>query len=33
MGGWGRKLMLITPTGDALPATQRKLFRDLHFET
>jgi len=32
MGGWGRKLMLITPTGDALPCHAAKIIPALHFE-
>jgi pyrroloquinoline quinone biosynthesis protein E len=31
MGGWGRKLMLITPSGDALPCHAAKIIPDLHF--
>ena len=32
MGGWGRKLMLITPNGDALPCHAAKVIPDLHFD-
>ncbi len=32
MGGWGRKLMLITPTGDALPCHAARIIPGLHFE-
>ena len=32
MGGWGRKLMLITPTGDALPCHAAQVIPDLSFE-
>jgi pyrroloquinoline quinone biosynthesis protein E len=32
MGGWGRKLMLITPTGDALPCHAAQIIPGLHFE-
>jgi pyrroloquinoline quinone biosynthesis protein E len=31
MGGWGRKLMLITPNGDALPCHAAKIIPDLQF--
>jgi pyrroloquinoline quinone biosynthesis protein E len=31
MGGWGRKLMLITPSGDALPCHAAKVIPDLSF--
>jgi pyrroloquinoline quinone biosynthesis protein E len=31
MGGWGRKLMLITPNGDALPCHAAKVIPGLHF--
>jgi pyrroloquinoline quinone biosynthesis protein E len=31
MGGWGRKLMLITPNGDALPCHAAKIIPGLHF--
>jgi pyrroloquinoline quinone biosynthesis protein E len=31
MGGWGRKLMLITPTGEALPCHAAKIIPNLHF--
>jgi pyrroloquinoline quinone biosynthesis protein E len=32
MGGWGRKLMLITPTGDALPCHAARVIPELRFE-
>ena len=32
MGGWGRKLMLITPAGEALPCHAAKIIPGLHFE-
>ena len=32
MGGWGRKLMLITPTGEALPCHAAKVIPGLRFE-
>ena len=32
MGGWGRKLMLITPNGDALPCHAAKVIPGLPFE-
>ncbi len=32
MGGWGRKLMLITPSGDALPCHAAKVIPDLRFD-
>jgi pyrroloquinoline quinone biosynthesis protein E len=32
MGGWGRKLMLITPTGEALPCHAAQIIPELHFE-
>ncbi len=32
MGGWGRKLMLITPSGDALPCHAAKVIPGLVFE-
>jgi len=32
MGGWGRKLMLITPTGEALPCHAAQIIPRLHFE-
>ena len=32
MGGWGRKLMLITPTGDALPCHAAQVISGLSFE-
>ena len=32
MGGWGRKLMLITPTGDALPCHAAKVIPGLTFD-
>jgi pyrroloquinoline quinone biosynthesis protein E len=32
MGGWGRKLMLITPTGEALPCHAAQIIPGLHFE-
>ena len=32
MGGWGRKLMLITPSGDALPCHAAKVIPDLCFD-
>ena len=31
MGGWGRKLMLITPNGDALPCHAAKVIPELQF--
>jgi pyrroloquinoline quinone biosynthesis protein E len=31
MGGWGRKLMLITPNGEALPCHAAKIIPDLQF--
>jgi PqqA peptide cyclase len=31
MGGWGRKLMLITPNGEALPCHAAKVIPDLRF--
>jgi len=31
-GGWGRKLMLITPTGEALPCHAAQIIPGLHFE-
>jgi PqqA peptide cyclase len=32
MGGWGRKLMLITPSGDALPCHAARVIPQLSFE-
>ena len=32
MGGWGRKLMLITPTGEALPCHSAQIIPGLKFE-
>jgi len=32
MGGWGRKIMLITPNGDALPCHAAAVIPGLHFE-
>jgi pyrroloquinoline quinone biosynthesis protein E len=32
MGGWGRKLMLITPGGDALPCHAARVIPELRFE-
>jgi PqqA peptide cyclase len=32
MGGWGRKLMLITPTGEALPCHAAKIIPGLQFD-
>jgi pyrroloquinoline quinone biosynthesis protein E len=32
MGGWGQKLMLITPNGDALPCHAARIIPDLHFD-
>ena len=32
MGGWGRKLMLITPSGDALPCHAARVIPGLRFE-
>src|SRR5437016_4409168 len=32
MGGWGRKLMLITPTGEALPCHAAQVIPGLHFD-
>jgi PqqA peptide cyclase len=33
MGGWGRKLMLITPSGDALPCHAAQVIPNLQFDT
>jgi PqqA peptide cyclase len=33
MGGWGRKLMLIAPNGDALPCHAARVIPDLSFES
>ncbi len=33
MGGWGRKLMLITPSGDALPCHAAQVIPGLQFES
>jgi PqqA peptide cyclase len=33
MGGWGRKLMLITPSGEALPCHAAKVIPGLQFES
>jgi len=33
MGGWGRKLVLITPNGDALPCHAARVIPDLSFES
>jgi pyrroloquinoline quinone biosynthesis protein E len=33
MGGWGRKLMLITPSGDALPCHAARVIPGLSFES
>jgi pyrroloquinoline quinone biosynthesis protein E len=32
MGGWGQKMILITPNGDALPCHAARIIPDLHFE-
>jgi pyrroloquinoline quinone biosynthesis protein E len=32
MGGWGRKLMLVTPTGEALPCHAAQVIPGLHFD-
>jgi PqqA peptide cyclase len=32
MGGWGRKLMLVAPSGDVLPCHAARVFPDLTFE-
>jgi pyrroloquinoline quinone biosynthesis protein E len=32
MGGWGRKLMLITPSGDALPCHAAQIIPNLRFD-
>jgi pyrroloquinoline quinone biosynthesis protein E len=32
MGGWGQKLMLITPNGDALPCHAARIIPDLRFD-
>jgi pyrroloquinoline quinone biosynthesis protein E len=32
MGGWGQKLMLITPNGDALPCHAARIIPGLHFD-
>jgi PqqA peptide cyclase len=32
MGGWGQKLMLVTPTGDALPCHAAQIIPGLHFD-
>jgi PqqA peptide cyclase len=32
MGGWGRKLMLIDPSGEALPCHAARVIPNLHFE-
>jgi pyrroloquinoline quinone biosynthesis protein E len=32
MGGWGRKMMLITPLGDALPCHAAQIIPGLHFD-
>jgi pyrroloquinoline quinone biosynthesis protein E len=32
MGGWGRKLMLITPTGEALPCHAAQIIPGMNFE-
>ena len=32
MGGWGRKFMLITPSGDALPCHAAQIIPGLHFD-
>jgi PqqA peptide cyclase len=32
IGGWGRKLMLITPTGETLPCHAAQIIPGLHFE-
>jgi pyrroloquinoline quinone biosynthesis protein E len=32
MGGWGRKLMLVTPTGEALPCHAAQIIPGLQFE-
>jgi PqqA peptide cyclase len=33
MGGWGRKLMLVTPSGDALPCHAAQVIPGLLFES
>jgi PqqA peptide cyclase len=32
MGGWGRKMMLVTPLGDALPCHAAQIIPGLHFD-
>ncbi len=32
MGGWGQKLMLVTPNGDALPCHAAQIIPGLHFD-
>src|SRR5438552_696868 len=32
MGGWGRKVMLVTPSGEALPCHAAKIIRGLQFD-
>src|SRR5258705_2740497 len=32
MGGWGRKLMLVTPTGDALPCHAAQIIPGMYFD-
>jgi pyrroloquinoline quinone biosynthesis protein E len=32
MGGWGKKFMLVTPNGDALPCHAAKIIPGLHFD-
>jgi pyrroloquinoline quinone biosynthesis protein E len=32
MGGWGQKLMLVTPTGEALPCHAAQIIPGLHFD-
>lgn len=32
MGGWGQKLMLVTPNGDALPCHAARIIPELHFD-
>ena len=32
MGGWGRKMMLVTPSGDALPCHAAQIIPGMHFD-
>ena len=32
MGGWGRKMLLVTPNGDALPCHAAQIIPGLHFD-